>query len=77
MGIDDRGLAAFRFHHDGSDALILSEREREGACVFFRNLFQGIDGRLKQLVRTKEFAGRVADRKIKAHIANPFPKALL
>lgn len=30
MRVYDRGFAVFRFHHDGPNALILAEREREG-----------------------------------------------
>mgnify|MGYP000450011229 CR=1 FL=1 len=40
--IDDRSPAAFRFHHDGPDALILSEREREGARGFSEASFKAL-----------------------------------
>ena len=51
MRVYDRGFAVFRFHHDGPNALILAEREREGSGSLFRSLFQSMDGRVKQRVR--------------------------
>ncbi|WP_337655020.1 hypothetical protein, partial [Bilophila wadsworthia] len=74
MRVYDRGFAVFRFHHDGPNALILAEREREGSGSLFRSLFQSMDGRIKQRVRAKKLAGRGTDRKIKAHSASPFSK---
>ena len=63
MRVYDRGFAVFRFHHDGPNALILAEREREGSGSLFRSLFQSMDGRIKQRVRAKKLAGRGTDRK--------------